>query len=237
MQYEEYVLRDAWFASLPTAVQRTLLTSSRLAQYAPNEAIFRQGDPFSGLYCLLEGSVRMTCTTVQGDMAILAVFERPEWFGEVSLFDNKVRNLDAMAAVDTKVLHLSVVDIDRILNTNPAMWQYFGQLAVQKMRRLFFGLEAFALKSPDAWVARRLLMVARQNGIISTQRDAPPRSNLILVSQNQLAQMLAKTRQTTSQLLRRLETAGIIRCGYRHIEVLNWQSLLDAAEIDTWPAR
>ncbi|HEX5357961.1 MAG TPA: Crp/Fnr family transcriptional regulator [Aquabacterium sp.] len=231
IQFHDTLLKDAWFASLPATTQQALLNRARLRHLDEGEALFYRGDPFAGLYCLIGGSIRICCATEDGQAAILAFVDTSQWFGEVGLFDRKSRSHDAVADRQTKVLHVPAQDIDLLLAQEPALWKHLGALAVQKMRNLFVGLEAYALKSGSVWVARRLLMIARQSETLPLEQGPRPQANIVPVSQDQLSQMLAKTRQTTNRMLRKLETEGVIRCGYRHIEILDWDALWQAAEL------
>lgn len=227
--FQHILLKDDWFAGLPIAVQQALAGRARLCTLEEGQALFCRGDAFSGLYCMLEGAIRIGCFTEDGQGAILTLVETSQWFGEIGLFDRRSRSHDAIAERATKVLHVSADCIDALLDANPLLWKYLGALATQKMRTLFVGLEAYALRSGSTWAARRLLMIARQNGGLPPGRGPHPSSNIIPVSQDQLGQMLAKTRQTTNRMLRKLEVEGVIRCGYRHIEILDWNGLWQAA--------
>lgn len=228
LQFENVLMSDAWFSDLPDQVRLALSDQARLCRLRDGEALYARGEAFDGLYCLVEGSIRISCSTVDGSVGILAFIEPSQWFGEVGLFDRRSRAHDAIAEGPCQVLHLPGQVLDTLLADDPGMWRHFGLLMANKMRQVFVGLEAYALMPSYVWVARRLLMIARQSGKVDPSQE----SNVIIpVSQDQLAQMLCKTRQTTNKILRKLEADKVLRCGYRHIEILDWDGLWQAAEL------
>jgi CRP-like cAMP-binding protein len=72
-------------------------------------------------------------------------------------------------------------------------------------------------------LARRLLLIAENYG------EGEPRRALHL-PQEQLALMLAISRQTTNQILKELEAQGIVRLTYGEIEILDLPRLRQAAQ-------
>ena len=225
--HQDVLDQDKWFTDLPEPVRQSLLQRARLLHLQDGNALYFRGDAFDGIYCLVGGGIRISCETEAGVSGILALIEKGQWFGEVGLFDRKSRPQDAVAEGATEVLHLNANAIDAILLEDPSLWRHFGVLIANKMRSMFVGLEAYALLPGQVWVARRLLLLAQQGHHSPTSS----RGHIVPVSQEQMAQMLAQTRQTTSKMLRKLEADGVLRCGYRHIEILEWEGLCQAAQL------
>ncbi len=84
------------------------------------------------------------------------------------------------------------------------------------------------LSSLDERVAWRLVMIAEGYGQW-TDRSYP----LVEVSQETLARMLSCSRQTVNQVLRQLETDGLVRIAYGGIEVLDLDGLRRVARDST----
>jgi CRP/FNR family transcriptional regulator, cyclic AMP receptor protein len=225
--HQDMLDQDQWFSSLPMAVRQLLLQKAQLRSLQDGNALFFRGDAFDGIYCLVSGMIRISCETEAGVSGILALIEKGQWFGEVGLFDRKNRPQDAVAEGATEVLQLSTDIIDAILLEDPSLWRHFGVLIASKMRSMFIGLEAYALLPGQVWVARRLLLLAQQGH----RSPASQRGHIVPVSQEQMAQMLGQARQTTSKMLRKLEADGVLRCGYRHIEIVDWDGLCQAAQL------
>lgn len=224
--HQDILEQDKWFSSLPEATRQLLLDKAKSRHLQDGNALFFQGDAFDGIYCLVSGVIRISSETETGVSGILAMIEKGQWFGEIGLFDRKNRPQDAVAEGPTEVLQLNAEAIDAVLNEDPTLWRHFGVLIASKMRSMFIGLEAYALLPGPVWVARRLLLLAQQG-----HRSPSSRGHIVPVSQEQMAQMLGQARQTTSKMLRKLEADGVLRCGYRHIEILDWDGLCEAAQL------
>lgn len=224
---DDVLQRNKWFANLPVHVQGLLVARAQTIALRDGENIFLRGQPYDGVYCVLSGLVRIQSSTPSGHSGVLVVVEPSQWFGELGMFDRLTRSHDAQAAEDSTLLHLPVGTLDQILQVHPEVSHHFGALLSQKMRSIFVGLEAFALLPARAWVARRLLMMATQHWTL----DKPTPKNTIPVSQEELAQMLALTRQTVGKVLQQLEAEGMVRAGYGHVEILDWNALWLTAEM------
>ncbi|MGC4062835.1 MAG: Crp/Fnr family transcriptional regulator [Aquabacterium sp.] len=226
--HQDVLDQDKWFASLPEASRELLLQHAQPRLLQDGNALFFQGDPFDGIYCLVDGIIKISCETETGVSGILAMIEKGQWFGEVGLFDRKNRPQDAIAEGPTEVLQLNPEAIDAVLQADPGLWRHFGVLIASKMRSMFIGLEAYALLPGQVWVARRLLLLAQQGHRLPATSS---RGHIVPVSQERMAQMLGQARQTTNKMLRKLEAGGVLRCGYRHIEILDLDGLCEAAQL------
>lgn len=74
-----------------------LASLSRERQLAPNQMIFREGEPGSEMYVVLEGRVMISKYIPGGGEEALAFLERGDYFGEMALIDNQPRSADAKA--------------------------------------------------------------------------------------------------------------------------------------------
>ncbi|AQZ94445.1 Crp/Fnr family transcriptional regulator [Halopseudomonas phragmitis] len=217
---------NAWFAGLPDELRNWLVAHSRLFSLAAGERLFARGDAPDGLYCVGSGLLRLTGITEGGQEAILAVVGAPHWFGEIALFDNAPRTHDAWAETDVVLVHVPQKELARLLTEKPTYWQIFGQLLTQKLRSAFVLMEDLLLLAPQPRVARRLALMA--TGYDTLQG----RSRRVLrVTQEQLASMLALSRQTVNLALRELEAAGLIRRLRGAVEILDLSRLQQSVSV------
>ncbi|MCC9595201.1 Crp/Fnr family transcriptional regulator [Rubrivivax sp. JA1055] len=214
----------AWFAALPDDLADHLLAHARVLVLDAGTRLFARGDAPDGLYAVVRGVVRIGAVGAVGDGAresLLAMLEPPQWFGEIALFDGAPRTHDAWAESDCTLLRVAQDDLTRLLAARPQHWQSFGRLLTNKLRLTFAAVEELALLPPTPRLARRLAAMAGGYGAWEG------RSKRVLeVSQEQLGQMLALSRQTVNQALKELEAAGAIRRGRATIEIVDPGRLL-----------
>ncbi|MDG0855444.1 Crp/Fnr family transcriptional regulator [Pelomonas puraquae] len=192
----------------------------------PGERLFSRGDTPDGLYGLAQGLVRFTGVNEAGQEAVLVVLNPPQWFGEIALFDDEPRTHDAWAESAVTLWHVSQAELAALLAEQPAWWRHFGRLLTQKIRASFTAVEDLVLLAPRARLARRLALMATGFGTLDGQS-----LRVLRVSQEQLASMLALSRQTVNQALKELEAAGALRRARGAVEVLD----LDALRRDATP--
>jgi CRP-like cAMP-binding protein len=211
--------RSAWFRAAPAPMQAQLLDMGRVQRLTAGQRLFMRGDPDDGLYCVLDGLVRISAASFAGKEALLAVIEPANWFGEIALFDNRPRTHDAYAERDSVLFHVPRVALTALLERTPAYWHVFGLLLTQKLRLAFDAIEEAALLPAAQRLARRLLLMAGGYGEPGAMR------NVLKVPQEDLAMMLALSRQTINQVLKQFEAQGAVKLRYAEIEIVDAQKL------------
>ena len=109
--------------------------------------IFREGDLGTEMFILQEGQVEIL-KTVNGVDEQLAVLEKGDFFGEMSLLEDLPRTASARAVTECKVIRINGATFDQMLRSKP-------EIAVRIMRKLSRRLRQTdqmlreALGSPD----------------------------------------------------------------------------------------
>ncbi|WP_027896453.1 Crp/Fnr family transcriptional regulator [Zestomonas thermotolerans] len=222
--YLPRLLDGLWFHQLPEALREALLDAAVLRRLESGQRLFSRGDKPCGLYAVLEGAIRIGAVGTTGKEALLTLIEPPSWFGEISLFDGQPRTHDAYAEGATLLLNVPQPALLALLEREPRYWRDLALLMSQKLRLAFVALEEMSLLPASLRLARRLVMIAEGYGWASGAR------RVIHLSQEQLALMLAISRQTTNQILKDLEAQGILRLTYGGIEILDPERLRHAAQ-------
>jgi CRP/FNR family cyclic AMP-dependent transcriptional regulator len=219
--------RSAWFRSAPADMQAQLIEAGRVERLDAGERLFTRGDSDDGLYCVLDGLMRIGAASSAGKEALLAVIEPVNWFGEIALFDHRPRTHNAYAERDSELFHVPRAALAALLERSPAYWHVFGLLLTQKLRLAFDAIEEAALLPAAQRVARRLLLMAGGYGEPGTLR------RVLKVPQEDLAMMLALSRQTINQVLKQFETQGALKLGYAEIEITDVRKLGELAELES----
>ena len=216
--------RSAWFRAAPEALRTQLVQLGRVERLQTGERLFRRGDPDDGLYCVLDGLMRISAASFAGKEALLAVIEPVNWFGEIALFDGRERTHDAYAERESVLFHLPRVELAGLLERAPQYWHCFGLLLTQKLRLAFDAIEEAALLPAAQRIARRLLLMAGGYGVPGVLR------RVLKVPQEDLAMMLALSRQTINQILKQFEAQGALQLRYAEIEIVDVKILAALAD-------
>lgn len=224
--YRTQLESTPWFRDLPVDLQDYLVDHADLLRVKKGQPLYRRGDPSFGLYAILEGAVAIGTFGSDGKEALQAVLGPTAWIGEISLFDALPRPHDAFAVSRALLLHVPGPALKSLLELTPAYWREFGLLMAQKIRIAFENNDALMLLPAPQRLASRLLMIAGGYGGINA---APSK---IALSQDTLASMVSLTRQTTNQLLKDLESQGIVELKFGEIVILDFDRLR-AASMDS----
>ncbi len=217
---------STWFRAAPAALRMQLIETGRTRRLPAGQRLFNRGDADDGFYCVLDGLMRIGAASEDGKEALLAVIEPVNWFGEIALFDGQTRTHDAYAERDTLLFHVPRAALTALLERTPAFWHAFGLLLTHKLRLAFDAIEEAALLPAAQRIARRLLLMAGGYG----GGDADVLRRVFKVPQEDLAMMLALSRQTTNQILRQFEMQGALALRYAEIEIV------DAAKLRAFAA-
>ena len=81
--------------------------------------IWKEGATEQGLHIIMTGKVRITRMTKEGDKQVLAVLNKNNFIGELSLLDGRSHSASAEALRKSEVLIIKKADMDRFLEKNP----------------------------------------------------------------------------------------------------------------------
>ena len=97
-------------------------------EMAAGDYVFREGDLGTEMFIVNEGQVEIL-KRIGGEERQLAVLEKGDFFGEMSLLEELPRTASARALTDAKLLEINGSTFDRMLRNNP-------EIAVRMMRKL-----------------------------------------------------------------------------------------------------
>ncbi|WP_026040201.1 MULTISPECIES: Crp/Fnr family transcriptional regulator [unclassified Acinetobacter] len=224
--YIQHLQQNSWFSHLAEPFQNFIIEYGKKQIVEKNAAVFSAQDKFDGVYGVLEGSISLGYIDVNGNEAIAAIAEPIMWFGEISLIDQQPRSHDAIALKKSVVLKIPAQPLNDFLLKNPYYWYYFALLTSQKLRYVFLEQIAIQTQSISQRLAQRLLFILEGYGNRAQIQDFS-----IQISQDQLANMLTISRQTVNQELNLFEKQGIIRLGFKKIEVIDIVRLRQLAAV------
>lgn len=111
--------------------ERSLTTAPSpdlVREVAGGEFVFREGELGTEMYVLHEGQIEIL-QSMGGELKQIAVLEKGDFFGEMSLLEELPRNAAARALTDAKVIEINRALFDRMLRDNP-------EIGVRIMRKL-----------------------------------------------------------------------------------------------------
>ena len=107
------------FAAAPQAVLERLAAACKEVEFAPGEAIVREGEPADALYVVLDGSVGVTAQGEAGAEQRLRTMGPETYFGEIGLLERIPRAATVTAEAPTRCYRIDGDEFLAALTTTP----------------------------------------------------------------------------------------------------------------------
>jgi CRP/FNR family cyclic AMP-dependent transcriptional regulator len=210
------------------------LTEEHLARLAPmvqhrsypkRAYILRAGDNAEALYVLMSGRANVLLDDGDGREVIISVIGPSEFFGEMSLIDGKPRSATIQALDNCQVLCIPRSAFAECMRIDSAS-RLMLQTVVSRLRAADRKIETLALMDVYGRVACVLLENSRE---IDGQWIVEPGSE-------QIAKIVAASREMVSRVLKDLRKKGIIGGHKRKIILLDRAAVAQRASGRVAPA-
>jgi len=97
-------------------------------EFKDGEYVFREGDLGTEMYIINDGKIEIL-NVVGDEEKLLAVLEKGDFFGEMSVLEDMPRAASARALTEVRLLQINGTTFDHMLQSNP-------EIAVRMMRKL-----------------------------------------------------------------------------------------------------
>ena len=210
---------SAWFCSLARELQRTIAQHGRAKMFAAGEVLFAQGDAPAGIHAILSGQAQVVGLTAEGVEVLMAVLRPGEWTGFLACLDGGPYAFTVAASEPMEVFSLSLSHVQRLFLGDVEGFRALATPELTVSRKIYADLVELVTLSPLQRLARRLQQLA--SAAYGTTRT----SDMIDVSQDQIATSIMASRQWTNHLLGQLDQAGIISISRERIHIRDWSRL------------
>ena len=122
--------------------------------YKKGELVFQQGNPGTGLFVVITGSVDVQQEEDDGTILHLASAKPGEFIGELALLDDSLRTASAIAVDDTSVVALYRTDLLALSESRPRLGvkilMQLSQIVAERLRRTNRALKEVRLMADTA---------------------------------------------------------------------------------------
>ena len=193
------------FAKLGDEALGTVANRTVVRNTPAGRILFRRGDPCTGLYVVIEGTVRVYRASQEGREQTLHVQGPGRPVGEVPLFDGGPYPASARVEEDSRLLFLPAESFQWLYRNQPEIAEATIRELGRRLRRMAGLVEKISLREVPARVAMTLLEYAERSGSLRDGAEFKlPRT------QTELASELATTRESIARALGGLRKAGAI---------------------------
>lgn len=179
-------------------------------EYAPDTAVFFQGDPSDALYMVFSGSVKVAETSTEGHEKILDILGPGEIFGELAMLDGQPRSATVTTCEPTELGSISHNHFRQFAAAHPdVIWKVVSALC-ERIRKTSAAMVELSSRDVPYRLLAALGQLAEKHGQVAA--DGSCLVNLKF-GVDDLAAMVGSSREVVSRLLRRYENDGLVELG------------------------
>jgi len=203
----ELLSRCRLLADIPKNLLGMLLQAGNRKHMEGKEVVFNRGEAGNKIYFILNGGVKVSTLSHQGQEIIFDVLVTGDFFGEMSLFDDKPRTGTVTTLVPTTLFMLGKNEFLDSLERCPAISIRLIRTLVARLRMMDSFIEDVIFLDAAERIAKRVIALARMFG--RPGENSEIRIDL-KVSQQELANLVGITRESVNKQFREWEKAGVI---------------------------
>lgn len=214
----EILSRRGWLASCDEEARSQFIRMARLRMYPAGAVVYLEGDEPNGLYGLVSGALDVSIPRSDGSDFTIHRAQSGFWIGDLATISQRARLVSIRTASDATLLHLGYQGLQSLLRENPTLYRDLYRLTYDNFAMTSHLFASVSMPSSEARVASRLLLQLA---------CAPNPDGRVMISQTDLAELVALSLPTLQRTLRRLTDLGYIEQRYREIRVSNRPGLLE----------
>ena len=198
------------FKSLDAATLARLAAATTRRTLKRGEALFRKGDPATGMYVVVYGEIKLMTSAPTRGARLSGIVGPGQSFGEPVMFLERPALVDAQAASDSLVLHVPKEAVFAEIERSPKFGRRIIAGLCKRIERLVRELDQQALGSgTERFIA---YLMHRGGGQASLVTRLP-------AAKAEIASQLNLTPEHFSRILHDLATAGLLQVQGRSITV------------------
>lgn len=194
-------------------------------RFGPKDTIFTPGDPDDQIYFVLSGTIRLY--KIYGDYkeATTALLRDGGIFGKLNLVEGRWQDVFAEAVTETRVASIQKASIERAVKSRPDFALKLFSSFSERLRQSDEVIESLLHREVSTRLATLLMNLSERFG----QKNGAGEVLDMRLTHQDLANMIASTREAVSKVMSEFQRDGIIETQSRRISILNRDALAEHA--------
>ncbi len=197
------------FSNIASEQIAKLEKASTLRKYPKNTILFMEGDDNGQLFVIQKGMVCIYTDDDEGKQLVLNYMGPGDYFGELSLLDNKPRSASVVTTHDSELLCISRDSFRQFMKDHPELYLDLTVALVDRIRALTGNVKDMALLDVYGRVAQTLERLCGSH--IETQPK---------LTHQDIANIVGASREMVSRIMKELVVGGYISISRKQITLL-----------------
>ncbi|NLV54056.1 MAG: Crp/Fnr family transcriptional regulator [Acidimicrobiales bacterium] len=205
------LLRDVpLLTELSEEEMATIEAATSATDLLRGDLLFAEGETPTHLHVVVNGRVAISKRSVDGRESMVALMERGDVLGEMSLFDGLGRSAEARALEPSQVLTIPFEPLRAIYENRPALLWSVVHLLVSRLRSTDTALADSVFLDVTGRTAKRLLELAGEDDEF-----------VLPITQEELAGMVGASRERVNKAIASFVRLGWIEQQDRRYHIVN----------------
>jgi CRP-like cAMP-binding protein len=220
---DQLLEQSSWFTELDEPARRQVRVDASELAVAQGASLGHHGERQHAWFGVLEGLIKWAITARDGRTVTLGGQSVGSWFGEGTLIRNAPRQSDLIALRHSRVAQIPYDTFDWLRSHRPSFNTFLLTQVNERLHWFMGNYAARGLLDTDSQVARALV------GMVHPLLN-PRGERHLQLSQEELANLAAVSRQSCNSALMHFKDAGLVRSEYGGIVVLDLPGLQQLAQ-------
>ena len=207
-----------WLKLLSAQERARAVAELRVTDALAGDLVCRIGKPVTYWFGVVEGLLKMSTDTEQGQTMTFAGLPPGGWFGEGTALKRETYRYNIQALRKSVVAGISVDSFHWLLDHSIGFNRFVMNQLNERLGQFIAAREIDRMNNPDIRVARSL--AALFNPVLY-----PGVGEMLRITQQELAYLVGLSRQRVNESLAALEAQGTIRVEYGGLRILNLPAL------------
>lgn len=195
--------------ALPERVRTDLLARGQPRSFHKGQIIQQRGDAASEFWHIESGSVQIGRYGIDGRLILFALIGAGDTFGELAFMGEFPRAVDAIAGSDCTLIRIGDNELQSLMESDPMVTRLLLKTMALTVQEAFNLIESSRNLSVPQRLAQALLRLS------ADQEEGEK----IMVTQQDLADLVGVSRVSLGKALTRLQSAGMIEPGYGFVTI------------------
>lgn len=207
-----------WLHVLQPAERARAVPTLVVGDAEPGDYVCRLGRPVTYWFGVIEGLLKMTSETAQGQSITFSGLPPGGWFGEGTVLKREIYRYNVQALRKSVVGGLPADTFHWLLDHSIGFNRFVMSQLNERLAQFIAAREIDRMTSPDLRVARNLAALFNPTLF-------PGVGEVLRITQQELAYLVGLSRQRVNEALSSLQEQGIIRIEYGGVRILDLQAL------------
>ena len=210
-----------WLALLQASERERAIRELRVSDAAPGDYVCRVGRPVTYWFGVVEGLLKMSSDSADGQTMTFTGVPPGGWFGEGTALKRETYRYNIQALRRSLVAGLPVDTFHWLLDHSIGFNRFVMSQLNERLGQFIAAREIDRMNNPDLRVARSLASLF--NPVLY-----PGVGQVLRITQQELAYLVGLSRQRVNEALAILQSQGMIRIEYGGLRILDLQGLRSA---------